>query len=114
VIFGREPVLWYALLTAILQVANAFMWDWSTEQQGLVNAGIAAVLGLAAALTTIKERIVPAAVGLLQSVVSIAVGFGANIAPEQQSMIMAVIAAAAALFVRQQVLAPVDENLNSR
>lgn len=47
-IFNREPVLILAALAAVIDVAIAFGLDWTAEQTGLVNAAIAAVIGLIA------------------------------------------------------------------
>lgn len=46
-------------------------------------------------------------VALVQTTIALAVSFGLNLSPEQVGAIVAVSAAAAALFVRQRV-SPVD------
>jgi hypothetical protein len=47
-VLKREPVLWIALVNAVLAVAVGFGLDIDPEQVGLINAAVAAVLAFIA------------------------------------------------------------------
>jgi phosphatidylglycerophosphate synthase len=93
-IWGREPTVWLALIAALVQAISGFFFHLTDEQQGVLNAVAAAVLGFVKALF---------ALGL---------AFGAHWAPDKQSLVMVLITAVFAAFVRQQVVAPVDSEGN--
>lgn len=46
--FGREPVLWLALVAAVIDVAVGFGAPVSPEQVGLINALVVAVISFIA------------------------------------------------------------------
>lgn len=106
-ILGREPVAWAALVAVIIQVASAYYFHLTSTQQGLLNGATALVLGFVAAAMVSLEKSVPALIGAIQGVVAVAVGFGAHITPDQVSVVTALIATAAAFWMRTQVVAPV-------
>lgn len=45
-LFGREPVVIIAAVNAVVQLAVGFGLELSGEQQGLISAGVTAVLAL--------------------------------------------------------------------
>ena len=45
---GREPVLWIALINALIMLAIGFGLDWTTEQVTLVMTAVSAVLAFLA------------------------------------------------------------------
>jgi hypothetical protein len=106
-ILGREPVLWTTLFAVVLQLGTAFGLALSTEQQALLNAAFVAVLGAVAAAMVSAERVVPLLVGVLQALLQLAVGFGLDLTPEQQTTVLTVAVALVAFWTRGQVLAPV-------
>lgn len=105
-IFGREPALILAFLAALIQVVSSFLLPLTVEQQALLNGAAAALMGLITAVI-VHDGIHAAVLGFIQGVLSVAVGFGAGIDPTKQSMIMAMIAAGLALWVRDRATAPV-------
>lgn len=107
-IFGREPVLVTAFLAAVLQVVSSLFLHWSDNQQALLNAAIAALLGFLAAAAVAFDKALPAVVGVVQAIISVAVGFGLHVTDSQLSMITAMVAAGVALWTRDRVTAPVD------
>lgn len=111
---GREPALWLALVTAAIQLSSAFFLDLSTEQQALLNALAVALSGAVTAYMVAQDRMVPALVGAMQALLSVAVGFGADLSPDTQAAVMASVAGVAAMFVRTQVWAPEPPQASGR
>jgi hypothetical protein len=107
-IFGREPVLVAAFLAAVIQVLSSLVLHWSDNQQSLLNAAVAALLGFAAAAGVSFDKALPAVVGVVQAIIAVAVGFGLHLGDTQVSMITAMVAAGVALWTRDRVVAPVD------
>lgn len=109
-ILGREPALWGALARAVVLLVSTFIFTLSTDQQGWLNATSAAVIGLVVALTAYRERLVPALLGLLEATLAGTVAWGWNLPPDKQAVIMGVALAVVAVWTRDRVVAPVDEN----
>lgn len=106
-ILGREPALWLTLGAIIVKTVAAFGVGVSPDQQSVINAAAAALVGLIVAATT-GDGVVAAVLGLAQAVIALAVGFGLNWSSDQQAIVMSLIGAAVAMFVRTQVTAPVS------
>lgn len=109
-ILGREPALWGALFRALIVVTSTFVLPLSTDQQGWLNAVTAAALGLVVAATTLREKLVPAILGLLEATLAGAVAWNWNLSPDRQAIIMTAAAALVAVITRDRVVAPVDES----
>jgi hypothetical protein len=105
-IFGREPALILAFLAALVQVVSTFVVHLTPEQQSVLNAVAVGVAGLITAVV-VHDGVQAAVLGLVQAVLSLAVGFGAHIEPGNQAVIMTAVAAGIALWVRDRVTAPV-------
>lgn len=111
-IFGREPAYWTALTAVIIQMISAFVADLSTEVQGVLNAGVAAVLGLVMVASLRNEKIVAALVGVFKAAAAIALAFGFQLAPEAQSSVLLFVELVATGFlIRPNVEAPVPPTL---
>jgi hypothetical protein len=105
-IFGREPALWLALISILVKAGAAFGLDVSVDQQALINAVAAALVGLAVAAVA-HDGLSAAIVGGAQAVIALAVGFGLDWSADQQAVVMSLVAAAVAMWTRTQVTAPV-------
>lgn len=105
-IFGREPALWLALIAVAVKLSTAFGLDLSSDEQAVVNATAAALVGLIVA-AMVHDGIGAAVLGLVQAAVALAVGFGLHWAPEQQAVVLSFAAALVAMWTRTQVQAPV-------
>jgi hypothetical protein len=105
-IFGREPALWLALVAVGVKCLTAFGLDVSTDQQAVINAAAAAIVGLVVAVM-VHDGISAAVLGLVQGGLALAVGFGLDWSADQQAVVMSAAAALVAMFVRTQVTAPV-------
>lgn len=107
-IWGREPTVWLALVAALVQAVSGFFFHLTDEQQGVLNAVAAAGLGLVVAAAVKGDYVLPAVLGMVKALFALGLAFGAHWAPDKQSLIMVLITAVFAAFVRQQVVAPVD------
>ena len=63
-IFGREPAYWLALASGLIAFVSATVASLTVEQQGILNAAVAAALGVAAAGVLAGEKSVAAIVAL--------------------------------------------------
>lgn len=110
-ILGREPAVFFALLAglalAIIQLVNV-----TDPVAGALNAVVLGAAGLATAAVVGTDKVLPALVGLVQAVFAVFLAYGSPVAEHTQAGILALIAAAAAFFVRQQVDAPLDWEFN--
>jgi hypothetical protein len=109
-IFKRDPALWLFLVATVVRLVSAFFIELSPDQQAWLNAAATGIASLIVALIVKKEGQVPAILGAAQAIIALAVGFGLNLSAEQQAVIMSMIGAVAAMFVRTQVEAPVTIN----
>jgi Asp/Glu/hydantoin racemase len=107
-IFGREPAQILGLVSAVIALLSSTLLDLSIDQQGVLNAVVAAVLGLVTALAVAHEKAAAAISGLMQASLACALAFGFVVSPETQGAVMAFVAAATAFWLRTQVSAPVD------
>jgi hypothetical protein len=102
----REPALWLALVAVAVKLVSAFWIHVSVDNQALINAAAAALVGLLVAVIA-HDAIGAAALGFLQAAVALAVGFGLHWSPDQQAIVMSFATAVVAMFTRTQVVAPV-------
>ncbi|MEE1813611.1 hypothetical protein PUR59_00960 [Streptomyces sp. SP18ES09] len=107
-IFGREPALILGFLAAALKLLAAFGLDVSATQQTLINAVLAAVVGVWIAIVARDGALGAAIMQLAQAALALFVGFGLDWSAEKQGLVMAAIAALLALWERTQVTAPVS------
>lgn len=113
-IFGREPVLWLALVAGLVQLLSSFWLDLSGEQQGVLNALAVAVIGAVTAFAVAREKVAPALLGLVQAALAVGLAFGWDLSAQDQSTVMAFSAAVIGMFLRTQVTAPVSAAVADR
>lgn len=107
-VFGREPAYWAALAAVTIQLFSAFVFQLNTETQGVLNAGVSAVLTLVTVAALRNERTVAALVGVFKAAAAIALAFGLQMAPEaQSSLLLFVELVATGFLVRPNVTPPV-------
>ncbi|MEU9615863.1 hypothetical protein AB0D56_30540 [Streptomyces sp. NPDC048209] len=112
-ILGREPAALLGLVAVIVKLVAAFGIEVSGEQQAVINAVAAAVVGLTLAVMA-SDGVGAALVGLIQAAVALAVGFGLDWSAEQQAVVLSVAAAVVAMWDRTQVIAPVPAGAAKR
>ncbi|MFF0295540.1 hypothetical protein ACFYST_06015 [Kitasatospora sp. NPDC004614] len=105
-ILGREPALWLALVAVAVKLGAAFGLRVTDDQQALVNAAAAALVGLVVALVVHDGR-GAAVLGLVQAALALAVGYGLHWSADQQAVALSAVAAVVAMWTRTQVTAPV-------
>jgi hypothetical protein len=103
---GREPALYLTLVATAVRFLGAFVVDLSTGQQAVLNAAATAVFSLIVAWK-VRDGQVAAVLGMAQALLALAIGFGLNIDAEHQAVIMSLVGAVVAAYVRTQVIAPV-------
>jgi Na+/melibiose symporter-like transporter len=100
-----EPALYATLVATAVQFAAAFWLPWSDEMVGGVNAAVLAAAGVWVAFATRSVdnggSIKAAILGFVQAAISAAVTFGWDATPEQTVVIMSMVGALAAVFIRQ-------------
>ena len=104
-IFNREPALWLGLVAIAVKLLAAFGMDVSVEQQAVINAVAAALVGLILAVVA-GDAIGAAVLGFAQAALALAVGFGLDWSAEQQAVVLAAAAAVVAMWDRTQITAP--------
>jgi len=106
VLFGREPAAWLALFAVAVKLFSAFVMDVDMETQAWVNAVAAAGMGVLIAWIT-KDGVVAAILGLVQAVISLAVGLGLDWDVATQAVVLSFVSLALGAYDRTQVTAPV-------
>lgn len=102
---GREPALIGMLIGIAIRLFGSWL-DFGVEQQAVVNAAVAAAIGLIVALSTRNGQ--PAAIlGLAQAFIALVIGFGLRIDSDTQAMIMSAVALIISMYERTQITAPV-------
>ena len=104
-IFGREPALIMAVLSAAVSALATFAFTWTDTQVGVLNTVLGAAFGLAA-VGLKSDRTLPLLLGLAEAILFAALAFGVDLDAKQQSVILMLVSTVAAvLFVRPQVVA---------
>ncbi|MGH3584710.1 MAG: hypothetical protein ACRDQ0_00140 [Pseudonocardia sp.] len=101
-IFGREPALIIATVSAALSLLVSFGFGLSAEQAGAIVAVISAVFAAATAVLT--RPIAPSAfTGLVAAAVALLAAYGLNVSAETVGALNAVVLAVLGLLTRGQV-----------
>ena len=111
-IMGREPAVFFGLIAglalAIIQLANV-----TDPLAGALNAVVLAAAGLATAAVVDVDKVLPALIGLTTATFAVFLAYGSPVPENTQAGILALIAAGAAFFVRQNVVAPVSAGVST-
>jgi len=106
-IFGREPVYWLTTIAVILKLAAAYGIDVSDNEQGAINAALAAAVGIATAIVLKSGALAASILNFGQGGIALFIAFGLHMSAHQQGLIMSGIATVLALVLHEQVTAPV-------
>jgi hypothetical protein len=106
-ILGREPAAWLALVAVAVKLFSAFVIDVDPTTQAWVNAVAATAMGLLIAWLT-HDGVVAAILGLVQAVISLAVGLGLDWTTDTQGLVLAFVTLLLGAYDRTQVTAPVS------
>ncbi|MFI7448058.1 hypothetical protein ACIBQX_11220 [Nonomuraea sp. NPDC049714] len=100
-----EPVLYATFVAMVVQFVAAFFLPWSEEMTAGVNAAVLAAAGVWMAFTTRSTdnggSIKAAILGFVQAAISAAITFGWDATPEKTAVIMSLVGAGVAVFLRQ-------------
>lgn len=105
-IFKRDPAVILAFVAAAIQSVSAFFFHLTVDQQAGLNGAAAGILGLVVAFM-VHDNVIAAVTALFQALIALSIGFGAHISADRQSVLMVLLGAGAAAFVRTQVTAKV-------
>lgn len=106
-LFAREPVKILAFATALLELLSVTFFHFTDPQQAAVDSVITIVAGFLGALAVGAEKTLPFVMGLVQAVLACVLAFGVHFGSPAQGSVMAFVAAAAGMWLRTQVVAPV-------
>lgn len=107
-VFGREVAYWLALASAAIAFVSAAVFPLGIEQQGALNAVVAAVFGVITAWRLKEEGLVAAIVGLFKAAIAAGLAFKLALSPEVQSAAMVLVELVlTGVLVRPNVVAPV-------
>lgn len=107
-IFGREPAVWIAVISGVLDLAVSFgLPHLSTMQAGAIMAAISALGGV---WTAVHVRpITPAAfTGLVTAAASLLLSYGVHVTQQQTGAATVLVLALLTLLTRQQVTPTAD------
>jgi hypothetical protein len=110
-IFGREAVVWLALVAGVFQVLAGYGLDLDGHVQGLVNAGIVFVFAVAAAIA-VNEGLIALASGVVVAAGSLFAAFGLEWAADFQTNVLALITVVGSFVLRKHVGAPVPAGVS--
>lgn len=109
--FGRDPATITGGVVAVL-LALVALAPWSDVWQAAVAALITAAGGVIVAIVVVRDGQLPAILGLFKAGMAIWVLAGWEISDTQQGLVLVAVEAIFGLFVRTQVVAPIDANGN--
>lgn len=107
-LFGREPAVWLALIAAIVMGVSTFIWNLTPDQQGTINALAVAVFGVATAVSVHQGALAAVTAGF-KTLIALGISFGLKLTADQQLVVMTIVTAAGAFFVRTQATPKVIE-----
>jgi hypothetical protein len=105
-ILGRDPALWAMLFASAMSALGTFAFHFSVDQEGALNGVFAAVMGIVVWIVT-KDGAPALILGLAKALILVAAAWHFNLPTDQQTILMTLLSAAVAMFVRTQVGAPV-------
>lgn len=112
-ILGREPAVFWSLVAAVL-LAVLQLVPMPHAVNGALNGVVLAGAGVATAVMVSVDKVLPALVGLVQAVFAVYLAFGTPVAETTQTAVLALLAAVAGFFVRQNVYPRLDSNQDDR
>jgi hypothetical protein len=87
-----------------VKLGAAFGLHTTTDQQALINALAAAIMGLTVAVLA-HDALAAPILGALQAAMALAVGLGLHWSADRQAVVMAAATAIIGMFVRTQITA---------
>jgi hypothetical protein len=101
---NREPAALLAFVAVGIKLLAAFGVGLSSDQQAVLNAVAAAVVGLVVAVLA-HDALAAPLYGFSQAALALAVGFGLHWSADQQAIVLSFVQVAIAMFLRTQITA---------
>jgi hypothetical protein len=101
---NREPAALLAFVAVGIKLLAAFGVGLSSDQQAVLNAVAAAVVGLVVAVLA-HDALAAPLYGFTQAALALAVGFGLHWSADQQAIVLSFVQVAIAMFLRTQITA---------
>lgn len=98
----RDPVFLTQLAAAIIAAVSTFLIDLTVDQQGALNALVVFLASVASAWK-VSDGQLAVLVGGFKAVLAVGLSFGLHLSPEQQLVLIVLIQAIGAGYVRTQV-----------
>jgi hypothetical protein len=105
-IFGRDPQWLLSLFAAVVIGISTFLLPLTDAQQSVLNGVAVALVGVIVGFSTHDGQLA-LIVGLFKALISLGLGFGLKLSPEQQAAIMTLVMAVGSGFLRTQLAAKV-------
>lgn len=105
-IFGRDPALWLALAASVISGLGTFVVHLNVDQEGALNGVVAAIVGLIVWKLT-KDGGPALILGFVKALIVLTAAFHFNLSTDKQTILMTLVSAVVAMFVRTQVAAPI-------
>lgn len=107
-LFGREPALWIATISAVLSVVVTFGLPWLDD--GDATNIVAIITAGGAVITAIKTRpiAISAFTGLLSTAAVLAAGYGLDVPQQMLGAVQLAIVAIVTLIARGQITPAAD------
>lgn len=103
---NREPAALLAFFAVGVKLLAAFGVGLSTDQQSVLNAAAAAIVGVVVAVLA-HDALAAPLYGFAQAALALAVGFGLHWSADQQAVVLSFVQVAIAMFLRTQITAKV-------
>lgn len=110
-LFGREQVVYLAVIAAAAQVLTSYGFHWSGHAQGLAAAVVIFVFAVGNAIR-MHDGAVALATGVLNAAFALFAAFNLDWTAGHQAYIVGVVTALIGLFTRQQVTNPIPATVS--
>jgi hypothetical protein len=104
-IFGREPALLLGIISGAIALVSSTVFTLTVEQQGVLNAVAAALLGLVVAIRVRGGTWAAALLALVKATIALVLAFKFALSPDTQSAIVFLTEMIVAYATRQVVAA---------
>lgn len=101
---NREPAALLAFVAVGIKLLAAFGVGLSSDQQAVLNAVAAAIVGLVVAVLA-HDALAAPLYGFTHAALALAVGFGLHWSADQQAIVLSFVQVAIAMFLRTQITA---------
>jgi hypothetical protein len=106
--FGREPSWWIGSVSQPILILLLMATPWDDALKGALSGLITLLGGAVLAATVSAEKVIPLVAGVAQAVFAVALALGHPFADNIQQLVLGLISAVTAAYIRDKVVAPVS------